>query len=446
APQAWVLASIPQHQNDKFPEASLVNSLVIGYNRALLSWYDVSPDFTDRRSQTRPNYMTLDDISNHLVRDVLETEIYPNRQPFYNTPARLTVLNLAYFPNERGPYNFDVQGESGISAGIDENGYLRNPNSRWAGIMRDLYLTDFESSNVEFIEFWLMDPFVYDSTSTGGDLYFNLGDISEDILKDGRKSFENGIPYPDDPTKVDTTQWGIVSRKQMTTQNFDNNPEARKRQDAGFDGILDSTERNFHQQYLQNIAQLYGTSSQAYLNAVNDPSGDDFKYFLDPSYDEVRANIIERYKKFNGTEGNSPLGEENDLAYQAVSFQPDMEDINRDNTLDNYEAYYQYHIHLSPDEMEIGKNYIVNKVHSRVKLANGNYGEVTWYQFKIPIRKPDAVYGNINGFKSIRFMRIFLRNWQNPVVLRFAELNLVREEWRVYQGLLIEGAEGSTTP
>ena len=446
APQAWVLASIPQHQNDKFPEASLVNSLVIGYNRALLSWYDVSPDFTDRRSQTRPNYMTLDDISNHLVRDVLETEIYPNRQPFYNTPARLTVLNLAYFPNERGPYNFDVQGETGISAGIDENGYLRNPNSRWAGIMRDLYLTDFESSNVEFIEFWLMDPFVYDSTSTGGDLYFNLGDISEDILKDGRKSFENGIPYPDDPTKVDTTQWGIVSRKQMTTQNFDNNPEARKRQDAGFDGILDSTERNFHQQYLQNIAQLYGTSSQAYLNAVNDPSGDDFKYFLDPSYDEVRANIIERYKKFNGTEGNSPLGEENNLAYQAVSFQPDMEDINRDNTLDNYEAYYQYHIHLSPDEMEIGKNYIVNKVHSRVKLANGNYGEVTWYQFKIPIRKPDAVYGNINGFKSIRFMRIFLRNWQNPVVLRFAELNLVREEWRVYQGLLIEGAEGSTTP
>ncbi len=446
APQAWVLASIPQHQPDKFPEASDVTSLVSGYNRALLAWYDVSPDFTDRRSQTRPSYITLDSISNDYVRDVLETEIYPNRQPFYNTPARLTVLNLAYFPNERGPYNFDVEGVPGISAGIDEKGNLRNPRSRWAGIMRDLYVSDFESSNIEFIEFWLMDPFVHDSTATGGDLYIDLGDISEDILRDGRKSFENGIPYPDDPTKVDTTQWGIVSREQMTTQNFDNNPDARKRQDAGFDGILDTTEQRFHREYLQRIAQLYGTSSQAYLNAVEDPSNDDFKYFLDPSYDEVKAGIIDRYKKFNGTEGNSPLGEENNLAYQAVSFQPDMEDINRDNTLDNYEAYYQYHIHLSPEDMQIGKNYIVNKVKAHVKLPNGQYSDVTWYQFKVPVRKPDGVYGNISGFKSIRFMRMFLRGWEKPVILRFAEFNLVREEWRAYEGQLIEGEESTTNP
>ncbi len=446
APQAWVLASIPQHQPDKFPEAADLTTLKSGYNRALLAWYDISPDFTDRRSQTRPDYINDDSLSNHYVRDVLETEIYPNRQPFYNTPARLVVLNLAYFPQERGPYNFDVEGEPGISAGIDRNGKLKDPQSRWAGIMRDLYVTDFESSNIEFVEFWLMDPFIYDSTSTGGDLYIDLGDISEDILRDSRKSFENGIPYPDDPTKVDTTQWGIVSREQMTTQNFDNNPAARRRQDAGFDGILDSTEVSFHKRYLQRIAQLYGTSSPAYIQAAQDPSNDDFKYFLDPSYDEEKAGIIERYKRFNGTEGNSPIGENNLNTYQAVSFQPDMEDINRDNTLDNYEAYYQYHIHLAPEDMQIGKNYIVNKVRSRVKLANGNYGEVTWYQFKVPVRKPDGVYGNISGFKSIRFMRMFLRGWRKPVILRFAELNLVREEWRPYEGQLIEGAEGTTTP
>ncbi len=446
APQSWVLASIPQHQPDKFPEASDETTLESGYNRALLAWYDVSPDFTDRRSQNRPSYINLDSISNNLVRDVLETEIYPNRQPFYNTPARLVVLNLAYFPSERGPYNFDVEGKPGISAGIDQNGHLRDPSSRWAGIMRDLYVTDFESSNIEFIEFWLMDPFVYDSTSTGGDFYIDLGDISEDILRDGRKSFENGIPYPDDPTKVDTTQWGIVSREQMTTQNFDNNPAARKRQDAGFDGILDSTEQSFHRRYLEHIARLYGTSSKAYLDAVNDPSDDDFKFFLDPSYDEKKAGIIERYKHFNGTEGNSPLGEENNQAYQAVRFQPDMEDINHDNTLNTYEAYYQYHIHLSPQDMKIGKNYIVNEVHAKVKLPNGKEGHVTWYQFKVPIHKPDGVYGDISGFKSIRFMRMFLRGWQKPVVLRFAEMNLVREEWRAYEGQLMEGQESSTNP
>ncbi len=444
APQAWVLASIPQHQPDKFPEATDQTGLTSGYNRALLAWYDISTDFTLPRSVTRPDYITKDDLSNHLVRDIYETEIYPNRQPFYNTPARLTVLNLAYYPNERGPYNFDVEGEPGISAGIDENGNLREPQTRWAGIMRDLYVTDFESSNVEFIQFWLMDPFVYDSTSTGGYLYLNLGDISEDILKDSRKSFENGIPYPDDPAKVDTTQWGIVSREQMTTPNFSNDPAARQRQDAGFDGILDETEQQFYQDFLQRIAALYGTASPAYQNAVFDPSNDDFRYFLDPYYDEIQASILERYKRFNGTEGNSPIAENNTTTYQAVTFQPDMEDINRDNTLDNYEAYYQYVIHLAPDEMQVGKNYIVNKVRSKVQLPNGQTGEVTWYQFKIPVRKPDGVYGHINGFKSIRFMRMFLRGWQNPVVLRFAEFNLVREEWRSYQGELLEGSESTT--
>ena len=444
APQAWVLASIPQHQPAKFPEASDITGRTSGYNRALLAWYDISTDFTNPRSTTRPDYITKDDISNHLVREIYETEIYPNRQPFSNTPARLTVLNLAFYPDERGPYNYDVQGEPGISAGINRNGTLKAPQTRWGGIMRDLYVTDFESSNIEFIQFWLMDPFVYDSTRTGGNLYIDLGDISEDILKDGRKSFENGIPYPDDPTKVDTTQWGIVSRQQMTTQNFSNDPAARHRQDAGFDGILDETEQNFFSDYLQNIAALYGTNSPAYLNAVNDPSDDDFRYFLDPVYDQEHASILERYKHYNGTEGNSPIAENNSTTYQAVTFKPDMEDINRDNTLDNYEAYYEYKIHLSPEDMKIGKNYIVNKVRAKVKLPNGQESEVTWYQFKIPVRKPDAVYGNISGFKSIRFMRLYLRGWSKPIVLRFGEFNLVREEWRQYQGPLLQGGEATS--
>ncbi len=446
APQSWVLASIPHHQPDKFPEATDVTGRTSGYNRALLAWYDVSPDFTYKNSQTRPSYMTLDDISNDYVREVLETEIYPNRQPFYNTPARLTVLNLAFYPSERGPYNFDVQGKPGISAGIDANGNLKDPQTRWGGIMRALYITDFESANIEFIEFWLMDPFEYDSTSTGGNLYIDLGDISEDILQDGRKSFENGIPYPDDPTKVDTTQWGIVSKEQMTSPNFSNDPAARKRQDAGFDGILDKEEDKFYAKYLQKIAALFGTNSKAYQTAVKDPSNDDFKYFLDPSYDKVHASILDRYKHYNGTEGNSPIAKNGQNTYQAVSFQPDMEDINHDNTLDNYEAYYEYKIHLSPQDMKIGKNFIVNKVRANVKLPNGKYSHVTWYQFKIPIRQPTAVYGDISGFKSIRFMRIYLRGWRKPVILRFAELNLVRDEWRPYEGNLLEGQEASTVP
>ena len=445
SPQSWVLASIPQHQPDLFPEASDNHSLKSGYNRALLAWYSINQDMLDKRNL--PDYITDDDLSNHFVRPIYEKEIFPNRQNPQNIPTRLTVLNLAFYPNERGPYNFDVDGIPGISAGINPDGTLKNPASRWGGIMRDLYVNDFESSNIQYIEFWLMDPFVYDSTSTGGYLYINLGDISEDILKDSRKMFENGIPYPDDPTKIDTTQWGIVPTGQMTTQTFDNNPDARARQDAGFDGLTDTLERNFYRNYINKLAQKFGIDSKAYKTAINDPSDDDFRFYFDKYYDQIHASILDRYKKFNGTEGNSPLNPQNNQ-YQAVSFYPDMEDVNRDNTLDNFEAYYQYVIHLAPQDMKVGKNYIVNKVVTNaINLPNKKTNEkITWYQFKIPIYQPDKVVGNISGFKSIRFMRIFLRGFTDTIILRFAKMDLVRGEWRQYEKPLTTSGEGTIYP
>lgn len=81
--------------------------------------------------------------------------------------------------------------------------------------MRKLDVTDFETANIEYIEFWMMDPFIMDKDGTqrGGDLYFNLGDISEDILKDGKKFFEQGLPLDADITKVDTTVWEKFLRR-----------------------------------------------------------------------------------------------------------------------------------------------------------------------------------------------------------------------------------------
>jgi cell surface protein SprA len=125
-------------------------------------------------------------------------------------------MNLSFFPNERGPYNLDVEG-------MDENGYLINPTKRWGGIMRKLDVTDFETSNIEYIEFWMMDPFIYDKNGTdkGGELYFNLGDISEDILKDGKKFFEHGLPVDKNESKTETTVWGRVPKTQSTVTAFD---------------------------------------------------------------------------------------------------------------------------------------------------------------------------------------------------------------------------------
>ena len=436
---------MPQHQPDKFPEASDNQTVAYGFNRAKLAWYSINQDFINNR--TLPDYITKDDLSNHYVRPVYEKEIFPNKENPNNIPTQINVLNLAFYPKERGPYNFDLDGKPGISAGINADGTLKDPQSRWGGIMRDLYVNDFESSNIEYIEFWLMDPFVYDSTSSGGYMYIDLGDISEDILRDSRKSFENGIPYPDDPTKVDTTQWGIVSRMQMTTQTFDNNPDARARQDAGFDGLTDDLERDFFRNYINDLAQKFGIDSKAYQKAIEDPSGDDFRYYFDQYYDEVKASILDRYKEFNGTEGNSPLNPENNQ-YQAVSFYPDMEDVNRDNTLDNFEAYYEYAIHLAPEDMQVGKNYIVNKVVANIpELPNGKKKKkITWYQFKIPIRQPDKVVGNISGFKSIRFIRLYLRGFQDTIILRFAKFDLVKGEWRQYEKPLTATGEGTIYP
>lgn len=59
--------------------------------------------------------------------------------------------------------------------------------------------------------------------------------------------------------------------------------------------------------------------------------------------------------------------------------------------------------------------------------------KVTWYQFRIPLRDYEDNVGGITDFNSIRFMRMFLTNFEKPIVLRFGTFDLVRGEWRVYE-------------
>jgi cell surface protein SprA len=53
-------------------------------------------------------------------------------------------------------------------------------------------------------------------------------------------------------------------------------------------------------------------------------------------------------------------------------------------------------------------------------------------------------YGDIQDFKSIRFVRMYLTNFDDSVVLRFAKLHLIRSEWRKYNFDLTEGGESWT--
>ena len=434
----WHLASTPQHQTDLFPEAAANTGLDYGKNRAKLAWFTIDHNvFYDRNTTIRPKNITADELSKHSVRQVLETELFPARDIAAGTPTNMSVLNLAFFPSERGPYNYDVT-PSHYSAGINENGELYDPQSRWAGIQRRMETTDFEATNIEYIEFWLMDPFADpEYQDNPGKLYINLGDISEDILRDGRKYYENGMPDNEQIANVDTTIWGRVPTLQDLVGTFSTNPDARQYQDVGYDGLRDVDEQSFFENsYLSVIRNQYGEGSTAYRNAHADPSGDNYHYFRSSEWneDDIHSSIIERYRNFNGVEGNSPSESQRTESYPTSNTTlPDGEDINNDNTLSESERYYQYEIDLNPNQMVVGKNHIADIYEANnVKLANGETGSVKWYQFRVPVKQPDKVIGRIEDFSSIRFMRMFVRDFQKPVVLRFATLDLVKGEWRTY--------------
>ncbi len=452
---SWFLASTPQHQSDIFPEGDLTNSLIYGYNRAKLAWYVVDPLFV-RNENTTPEHIADDknQRSSNFVREVIEQEVFPAKVSPNNVTTPIALLNLSFYPDERGPYNYDVEGVNGVSDGIDSAGLLKFPETRWGGIMRNIVSTDFDATNVEYIEFWMMDPFYKEDGLTpypehdGGYLYFNLGDISEDVLKDSRKAFENGLPTSADVINVDTTIWGRVPVMQSLVNAFDNDPNARPYQDVGYDGLSDADEVAFFQNtYLERIVNYLGSGTQAYANAATDPSADDYHYYLGDDFDNQYIPILERYKRFNSPDGNSPSSEYyknlNSGGYPTLETTlPNVEDINRDNTLSESERYYQYAIQLHPDHMNIGENYITDiRTKEGLELVNGNTENVRWYQFKIPVRNPDKVVGNIQDFTSIRFMRMFLRDFKDPIHLRFATLELVRGEWRKYNYSLLSPGE-----
>lgn len=431
--QSWAFASTPQYQNELFPEATLTNSLEYGMNRARLAYYIIDPLFLRNNSLTPDHIKNDRDMqSNHFVREIFEKEIFPAKESPVGQPTNIPVFDLAFYPEERGPYNYD-SGNSSYAAGVNPDGTLKAPETRWGGIMRQIQTSDFETSNIESIEFWLLDPFVNDTSNLheGGDLYFNLGDISEDILKDSRKGFENGLPSNELVTNVDTTIWGRVSTLQSLVNAFDNDPASREYQDIGFDGINDETEQEKFFNYLEELRLK--VNQDAFNDVLEDPSTDNFHYFRGSDYDQEQLPILARYKKYNGPEGNSPTTEMSPESYPtAASTIPDIEDINNDNTLNEYERYYQYKISIRREDMVQGQNYITDVRNARVQLKNGQVDDVRWYQFKIPVRDPDKIVGNIRDYKSIRFMRMFMKGFQDSTILRFATLDLVRADWRRY--------------
>jgi len=436
-PSNWFLSSTPSSTFGD--DASMSNDISYNRNRALLSWYIVDPIFGHPQTNT-PQHIK-DDVnilSDHRSRIVYQQELFPNKESLANEDTRLSILNLTFYPKERGPYNVYTEGNQ-----YNSDGELTNPEKRWGGMMRRLDNTDFEKANIEYIEFWMMDPHLTNRNFQGATMYIDLGDVSEDILKDGKKSFEHGLPINEkDETMVENTVWGRVPRTTSTTVAFSNEAGAREKQDVGLDGLSTEQEKTFptYQNYVESMRNtswnpgVVDRWNRDPFSPLNDPAGDNYHYYRGDDWDEAKTSVLDRYKHYNGTEGNSP--ESGGSAYGTAStLTPDIEDINQDNTLGEYEKYYEYKINIDANDLQSGSPFVSEKMVTNVTLKNGETAAVTWYKFKVPLRGDSSTChreGGIRNFKSIRFMRLYMTGCSDTTTLRFATMDLVRGEWRNY--------------
>ena len=426
-PLQWYTASTPD--TPTFPEfnGNLSNNLAYNHQRARLAWYSIDPIFYG--AGNTPSNIDAEELSRAETRQINFDELFPNQEFDVTQQTLVRTLDLAYFPSERGPYNFEQPSD------ITTPEILENPQDRWGGIMRPLTTNNFEQANVEYIQFWLMDPYTnysitneeglpddidpQDPQNQVGDLYFNLGNISEDILKDNRKMYENGLPTDDLSNNVNVTPWGNVPANPSIIYAFNEDDASRARQDIGLDGLTDEEEK------IRYPA----------LASLDDPASDNYRYYRGGDFETSDASIIKRYKLFNNTQGNSPTLNQSTESYPtSATTYPDVEDINKDQTMNTVESYFEYKVSLNSNDLIVGQNFIVDKKESTVTLNNGQPQTTTWYQFRIPIRnvKPEQKINGISDFNSIRFIRMYMTNFKMPVVLRFGELDLVRGDWRRY--------------
>lgn len=429
----WKYSSVPV----AYMANPTANGLEINDNRARLAWYSIDNIFYRQTGSIRPKNISAKDLENNYIRAVGPFEVFPNRS------AQAVNLNeptfdLAFYPSERGQYNFNSK--------LNPDGTLPEPEKSWGGITRRVNSdTDFDNANIEYVEFWLMDPFIEgvngnvdgNTTAVGrqGTLTIDLGTISEDALRDGRQSFENGLPTNQQRAAVDKTPWAVVPQQQWLTAAFDNTAGARSSQDVGLDGMSNQEEATNFQKFLGDII----VTPDVYSKIAADPSNDDFKYHLDPSFEDEDAKVLQRYKFFNGSHGNSPENTGGLFTPSSTNI-PDNEDVNDDRTVNDENAYYSYKVNINPNDMRVGSNYIVDQIQPSGKEHN-------WYLVRIPVK--DLTHpnfagktGNINDFKSIRYMRMHMTGFSKPTVLRFVQFQLVASQWRKYPGTLATDGGG----
>lgn len=419
-PTAWSLASKPEKNklDPIFQNAGANNDITNGYGRGLLSWYNIDPRFWGVGGKA-PTGITPQSVSNHASRRVQLSEIFNNRDFVAGEQTFTNTFDISYYPQERGPYNVNPANET--------------TQQRWAGIMRPISISNFVNSNVEYVEFWMMDPYA-DGNNLGANpkLLLQLGNVSEDVLKDGQMQYENGLPTGSTPSTTTSTNWGTQPKQPPILYAFSSEGDDRRAQDVGYDGLSSEQE-----------AARFGNTFINPVTNIADPAVDDFVFFMSDKFTGSQASsLIQRYKYFRGPEGNSQAN-----SLEVSSQTPDAEDINRDYNLDQNESYNQYEVKLDKGSLTLGQNNIVDVKTVEASFQNGQTDQVKWYLFRVPIAKFDATAGDNSPdvLSNVRFARLLLTGFDQTSTLRFGTLDLVRSDWRTYPKNIATSGNGTAT-
>ncbi len=353
-------------------------------------WKEASPPFYSPFLDTYPDGISIPSLSdpriipdtskmeykartvwfNIFQSDVSVMDIWGNRKKSATREEQqVPVLNFYFNPRERGSYNYSLN----LDRILNQEFY-----KTWGGaqLILGTTATNLLDQNIAFIEFWIK---VVNGQPTAK-MFLDLGYISEDAIPNGILNSEDGLDS-DDPNLKN----GIL------------NPAV---EDVGMDMLRDEQERMMFKKILDHYKNLFPEFE-------NDPSGDNWKQ---PPYaisGPLSTSVARLFIGCNGSEGSA--GSEIGSRY------PDTEDLNGNNNLDRFNAYFEYEIPLDTSSLEFKK------------YVSGG-GEKGWYLMRIPLNEFQRQIGT-PSLTNVEGMRLWISGATDEVLLRIAEFNLVGNQW-----------------
>ncbi len=306
---------------------------------------------------------------NKLPSDVFITDIWPNKS-VRRGQEQVTVMNLDYFPRERGMNNYSMNTASTLEA---------DPKRNWAGVMKYLgaAASNIIEQNINFLELWVKTEKIEGNSTPDlriGRLFIDLGRVSEDVIPNNKLNSED-----------------------LVKSNIPNGV-LNAGEDVGLDLLTDSEERQTHAAL---IAQYPGLNS--------DPSGDNWSY----------STGGKDFSKINGMEGNEPSAE---------GRFPDTEDLNANGDVDLTNSYLEYEIPLS----EIYLDSLGFERNNEFIVGGGSDGwyqiRVPLSEFTRLIS-----LGNeqpIDILQNLQYARMWMSGFEQPVRLRIADISLIGNQWQ----------------